>query len=81
MITINNLKKLYEIDDTLWLEKTMELLKNKQYESLDVEHLIEELEFLRKREKVAVESLLEQLIRHFLLWDYWINEQQSRNHW
>ncbi|MBL1208679.1 DUF29 domain-containing protein [Geminocystis sp. GBBB08] len=81
MLTTNDLKQLYEIDETLWLEKTIELLKNKQYESLDLENLIEELEFLGKREKVTVESLLEQVIRHLLLCDYWTQEELSRNHW
>lgn len=81
MFTTEELKKLYEIDETLWLEKTIELLKNKQYESLDIENLIEELEFLGRREKVTVESLLEQVIRHLLLCDYWTNEELSRNHW
>ncbi|MDB9412038.1 DUF29 family protein, partial [Microcystis aeruginosa] len=38
MTVIPELKTLYEIDDSLWLEETIELLKNKRYEALDLEN-------------------------------------------
>ena len=82
MVRKNNLKQLYDIDDNLWLEETITLLQKRDYENLDVDNLIEELEFLGRREKVAVESLLEQVIRHLLLFDYWkIERKRSGNHW
>ncbi len=43
---ITELKLLYEEDYFLWLEKTIELLNNRQLENLDYENLIEELEAL-----------------------------------
>jgi hypothetical protein len=36
---------LYENDFDLWLEQTVNQLKNQQFEQLDIEHLIEELIF------------------------------------
>jgi hypothetical protein len=81
MPVITDLKQLYEIDDSLWLEETIELLKNKQFEQLDLENLIEELEDLGSEKKNAVESLLDQIIRHSLLCQYWTEESQNINHW
>ena len=47
-LTKNRLQKLYEIDDYLWLQETLKLLKNNDFNSLDLENLIEELESLGK---------------------------------
>ena len=82
MTVISQLKTLYEIDDSLWLEETIELLKAKQFDRLDLENLIEELEDLGKEKKHRVESLLEQVIRHILLLDYWESEREyNKAHW
>ncbi|WP_416242421.1 DUF29 family protein [Anabaena cylindrica] len=58
MKSITDLKQLYEIDDSQWLEETIKLLKNHQFQELDLDNLIEELEDLGKRDKSAVASLL-----------------------
>ncbi|MBG0744100.1 MAG: DUF29 domain-containing protein [Cylindrospermopsis raciborskii KL1] len=77
-----NLHFLYDIDENLWLEKTIVLLKEKQFYDLDLQHLVEELEALSKRDKNAVANLLEQIIRHLLLLQYWHEESEiNRNHW
>lgn len=69
--TTTNLKQLYETEYDRWLEATIKLLKNRQLTQLDYENLIEELEALGRNEKNAVESFLEQIIRHLLLYEYW----------
>lgn len=80
--TTNRLKELYEIDDSLWLEETIKLLKEKNFNELDLENLIEELESLARRDKLAMSSLLEQIIRHLLLLEYWDSEyERSYRHW
>ncbi|MEH2235593.1 DUF29 domain-containing protein [Nostoc sp.] len=71
-----SLKELYEIDDHLWLEETIKLLKANHLEELDLENLIEELENLGRRDKAKVASLLEQIVRHLLLLQYWTEESQ-----
>ncbi len=82
MITLTNLKQLYEIDDSQWLEETVKLLKNQQFQEIDWENLIEELEDLGKEKKNAVVSLLEQVIRHLLLLEYWPSEREyNQVHW
>ncbi|MBL1208771.1 DUF29 domain-containing protein [Geminocystis sp. GBBB08] len=80
--TQKKLKELYEIDDYLWLEETINLLKENRLNELDLENLIEELESLARRDKLALQSLLEQIIRHLLLIEYWQDERErSYRHW
>lgn len=82
MMSGTDLKTLYEIDESEWLESTIELLKNRQFNALDLENLIEELEELGKEKKNAVASLLEQVIRHLLLLQYWSSESEyNAVHW
>jgi hypothetical protein len=76
MQSIHALKQLYELDDSQWLGETISLLRNHQFQQLDLEHLIEELEDLGKEKKNAVASLLEQVIRHLLLLQYWTKEAE-----
>ncbi|MDD1445865.1 DUF29 domain-containing protein [Dolichospermum sp. ST_sed8] len=82
MKVTTQLKQLYETDDYLWLLATIELLKQGRFDEVDLENLIEELEDLGSEKKNAVVSLLEQVIRHLLLLQYW-QEEYERNgyHW
>jgi len=57
MTVIPDLKILYEIDDSLWLEATIELLKSKRFDALDLDNLIEELEDLGNEKKFRVEKI------------------------
>ena len=80
--TTHNLQKLYKIDDYLWIEETVKLLKEKKFDELDLENLIEELEDLGSEKRHKVESLLKQIIRHLLLLEYWHREyEQNYRHW
>ncbi|MFM6325529.1 MAG: DUF29 domain-containing protein, partial [Microcystis panniformis] len=82
MTVIPDLKTLYEIDDSLWLEETIELLKAKNFEALDLENLIEELEDLGNEKKFRVASFLQQIIRHCLLLQFWTRKREyNQAHW
>jgi DNA-directed RNA polymerase subunit L len=82
IIEMNDLKQLYDIDDDEWLEQTINLLKNHQFQQLDLDNLIEELEDLGREKKNAVASLLDQIIRHLLLLQYWTTEAEYNTvHW
>ena len=82
MTVIPDLKTLYEIDDSLWLEETIELLKAKNFEALDLENLIEELEDLGNEKKFRVAGFLQQIIRHCLLLQFWTSERKyNQAHW
>jgi hypothetical protein len=77
-----NLQELYEIDDYLWIQETINLLKEKKFNELDLDNLIEELDDLGRERKNQVESLLRQIIIHLLLLQYW-EAENARNgyHW
>jgi hypothetical protein len=72
MITENNdlsqtsLASVYEQDFQLWIEQTIHCLKNDQFNTLDTDHLIEELNDLGSSNKAALESNLAILIAHLL---------------
>jgi hypothetical protein len=75
ILTDASLKRLYEDDYLLWLEKNIQLLASRQLKDLDYENLIEELEALGRSERKAAESLVKQLLIHLLLYEYWTNER------
>ncbi|AFZ56073.1 DUF29 domain-containing protein [Anabaena cylindrica FACHB-243] len=61
---------LYEQDYSLWLETTIEKLQKHQFQFLDIDNLIEELETLRRIEKKALRSYLRLIVMHLLKWQY-----------
>jgi hypothetical protein len=52
-----SLKELYEKDFYLWVMENLKLLKNKEYEVVDWENLLEEIEDMAKRHFESVISL------------------------
>ncbi|WP_413174604.1 DUF29 domain-containing protein [Anabaena azotica] len=80
MTVTTNLQQLYGIDDYEWLLANIELLKQRRFDDLDLENLIEELQDLGNEKKNAVKSLLEQVIRHLLLLQYWTEEIEINGH-
>ncbi|MEH1786116.1 DUF29 domain-containing protein [Nostoc sp.] len=82
MTAIIDIKTLYESNYLQWLEETIKCLKNRQLAEVDYGNLIEELEDLTKNEKRRIRSLLEQIIRHLLLYQYWdLEKPRNANHW
>jgi hypothetical protein len=82
MTAIIDLKTLYKSNYLQWLEETIKCLRARQLAEVDYENLIEELEDLAKNEKRRVRSLLEQIIRHLLLCQYWdLEKPRNANHW
>jgi hypothetical protein len=57
---------LYDRDLQRWIEQTIQQLRAREFGSLDVEHLIEELVDLGKAEKNALKSNLTILLAHLL---------------
>ncbi len=69
------LKTIYEEDYSLWLEMTAEQLRTRQLENIDIENLLEEIEAMARKEKVALESNLEILLMHLLKYQYQVNKR------
>ena len=64
-------KKLYDTDYNLWVMETVDQLKNKNFDAIDLENLIEEVSDLSRREKKKLKSLLRNLLEHLLKLKYW----------
>ncbi|MGB5770330.1 MAG: DUF29 domain-containing protein [Crocosphaera sp.] len=77
MIPLSEIKltQIYEKDYYLWLLQTLELVKNRDVNELDWEHLTEEIEALGNEQRRKVKSYLRQLLIHLLLYHYWENEK------
>ncbi|MFO0127364.1 MAG: DUF29 domain-containing protein, partial [Pseudanabaena sp.] len=72
-----SLKTVYEQDYLMWLEMTTEQLRTGKLENLDIENLLEEIEAMARKEKVALESNLEILLMHLLKYQYQVNKRTS----
>lgn len=61
---------LYDQDFYLWIQTTAEQLKQRKFDTVDWDNLIEELETLGRSEKRAIRSHLVILLQHLLKWQY-----------
>ncbi|WP_192483188.1 MULTISPECIES: DUF29 domain-containing protein [Cysteiniphilum] len=68
-------QSLYERDFYAWLADTIRTLKNKAFDQLDTENLIEELEGIGRQERRELQSKLETLMLHLLRWQYTPEDQ------
>ncbi|OKH20377.1 DUF29 domain-containing protein [Chroogloeocystis siderophila] len=65
-----NTNKLYDTDYGLWLASQIDSLKSHQWDNLDIDNLIEELEGLNRSNENALESYLVVILTHLLKWEY-----------
>ncbi len=59
-------KTLYDRDYLLWTEETAAKLRAKDFDQMDIENLIEEIESLGKSEKKEIKSRLIVLLEHLM---------------
>ncbi len=59
---------LYEQDFVLWAEHQANLIRVGKFEHLDVENLIEEIEYMARKEKKSLASHLTVLMMHIIKW-------------
>lgn len=60
----------YDQDLYTWALQQAALLRERKFDQVDWEHIIEEVEDMSKSEKRALESFLETLLMHLLKWQY-----------
>ncbi len=65
-----SLTSLYSTDFYGWTQQQIKLLQHQVWHGLDVEHLIEELEDLGRRERQELRNRLSVLLGHLLKWQY-----------
>jgi len=80
--TSKELINLYESDYSLWVLKTVKQLEDRDFQSLDLENLIEEVGDLSRRDQKKLKNLLRRLFEHILKLKYWESEiQRNEDHW
>ncbi len=68
---------LYDTDFAQWAEKTAQMLKDGRVSEIDLEHLIEEVEDLSRRERDALYSNLKVIVLHLLKWQFQPHKQTN----
>jgi hypothetical protein len=70
---------LYDRDFYSWTRQQAGLLRQRQFDRLDLSHLVEELEDLGNRHYDQLESRLMQLVAHLLKWQ--VEHWKRTNSW
>lgn len=71
--------EMYDTDFVEWIEQAIALLKQGKFGELDIEHLIEEVGDLGRRDRHSVCSNLEIVLLHLLKWQF--KPEQRSNSW
>jgi hypothetical protein len=75
-------KHSYNRDLNLWRQQTAISIKNKDYNSIDWDGLLEEIDDLGKSETRALKSYNRCLIQHIFKIKYWESEKnRNKKHW
>lgn len=69
----------YKTDFFAWTQEQSALIRAKRWSEIDVEHLAEEVEDMRKSERRSLESRLEILLMHLLKWQ--VQKDRRSNSW
>lgn len=60
----------YSTDFQRWIDQTVERLRDRRWQEIEIEPLIEEIENLGKSERRGITSQLTRLLLHLLKWQY-----------
>jgi hypothetical protein len=80
MVKIMQLPSLYEQDILLWVEDTVTKLRNRDFEHLDLDNLIEEVESLGISQRKELLNRLTRLLEH-LLKRLYVASSEDYNGW
>lgn len=61
---------LYEIDYLLWIETTLQQLRDRDYNQVDWQNLLEAIEDMGKSERHSIKSNLTVVLMHLLKWEF-----------
>ena len=65
-----------------WLLEQAQLLRDRNFQHLDIDNLVDEIEALVRCEKSSVEQFAYLIMLHLLLIEYWYEESEwNRNYW
>jgi len=66
----SDLATLYDRDIALWSDRMVDLLRQGKFDQLDLEHLIEEVGDLGRRERDRLVSSIRLILHHLLKWQF-----------
>ena len=69
----------YATDFNLWAQQTAKLLRERRWQDIDLQNLLEEIEDLGKSERRGITSQLTRLLLHLLKWQY--QSQRRSDSW
>ena len=69
----------YDNDFSAWIQYTAQLLRERRWDEIDLEQLIEEVEDLGKSERSAIKSQLDRVLLHLLKWE--LQPQRRTDSW
>lgn len=72
---MDSIKELHDRDFNLWVEETKKAILNRDFEHMDWDNLLDEIDDMGKSEKRSLESYLQRLIEHVLKLSYWESEK------
>lgn len=78
VVVKEDLNILYETNYAEWARENADLLRQRRFSELDVEHLIEELSDMGRSERNELESRLLILIAHLLKWQFQYSQLSDR---
>ncbi len=61
---------LYEKDLAAWVHQQIEYIKNKEFDKIDIENFIDEVEGVVRGDKRSIQSYFIVIIAHLLKWEY-----------
>jgi hypothetical protein len=79
--TTQSLKELYEKDFYLWVMENLRLLKNKEYDLVDWENLLEEIEDMARRELRSLISFMAVILEHLYKWENFRDREDMGHSW
>jgi len=79
--TTQSLKELYEKDFYLWVQENLKLLKNREYDLVDWENLLEEIEDMARRELRSLISFMAVILEHLYKWENFRDREDMGHSW
>lgn len=75
-------KQLYDQDFCLWIEQTIKQIEAQDFDKIDWDNVIEELDSLGKSDKRELKNRLVVLLEHLLKLAYWETEREyNQRNW
>ena len=79
---MTDLKQLHQKDFNLWTEKVKSKIQQRDFENMDWDNLLDEIDDMGKSDKRALRSYTQRLIEHIFKLKYWKEEyNRNKNSW